>query len=98
LDAKRHFQGVVSVESLKGVLKEKGDQGKVEDAYLPEAQAVDVDSSMQEIIPYLTDTPWPVPVTNQENVYLGCISKNMFLETLYRIEPAEAEEEVETTS
>ncbi len=93
LDARHRFQGIVSVDGLKAVLKKKGEEAAMADAFIPEARSVHIDSTMQEIIPYLTDSPWPAPVIDGDGVYKGAISKNMFLETLYRIEPAEEDEE-----
>jgi glycine betaine/proline transport system ATP-binding protein len=92
LDANRKFLGVVSVDGLKEIIKREGDNAALANAFIPEAQSVHIDSTMQEVIPYLTDSPWPVPVVDDDGLYKGAISKNIFLETLYRVDPTEADE------
>jgi glycine betaine/proline transport system ATP-binding protein len=92
LDANRKFLGVVSADGLKEIVRRDGDGAAMASAFIPGARSVHIDSTMQEIIPYLTDSPWPVPVIDGDGIYKGAISKNIFLETLYRVDPAEADE------
>ena len=84
LDPKRRFQGIVSVDSLKRVIKKDGADGRLLDAFLDDVTMVPVDSTLQDIIPHLTGNPWPVPVVDENGLYKGAISTNIFLETLYR--------------
>jgi glycine betaine/proline transport system ATP-binding protein len=87
LDPERKFQGIVSVSSLQKVIESaSGDQQRLEDAMLDSVKTVRVDNSMQDILPVVTESSWPVPVVDENNVYKGAISKNMFLRTLHRSE------------
>ena len=85
LDKNRRFQGVVSIESLKNLIETAGDSREgLEKAFIDEVQPVSVDDSMQDILPVITRSSWPVPVVDEKNVYQGAISKNRFLRTLHR--------------
>ncbi len=88
LDPKRRFQGIASIDSLKKVAKE---DGRLLDAFLDGVEAVKMDSTLQEVIPHLTSSPWAVPVVDENGVYKGAISRNMFLETLQRMDPEKEE-------
>jgi glycine betaine/proline transport system ATP-binding protein len=94
LDAERRFQGVVSVESLKEAINKK-EEARVVDAFLPDVEPVQADKPLQELIPILTGNPWPLPVVDDQGKYVGAISKNVFLETLYRAEAEEVETQEE---
>jgi glycine betaine/proline transport system ATP-binding protein len=97
LDPKRRFLGVVSVDSLKEVINKGSD--KVSDAFLTVVEPVRTDASLQDILPYLTEHAWAVPVVDEEGIYKGAISKNLFLQTLHRAaeeaEEAQAKEGME---
>ena len=41
---------------------------------------------MQDILPEVASSSWPVPVVDDKNVYKGVVSKNRFLRTLHRTE------------
>jgi glycine betaine/proline transport system ATP-binding protein len=87
----RVFQGVASVDSLKDEIKTRGKEATLAGAFLEGAQAVPLSATMQEILPLVTSQPWPVPVVDESGRYKGAISKNIFLETLQRHDPAEDE-------
>ena len=83
LDAKQHFMGIVSTDTLKEHID--GGGGKdLTPAFLAEARSVQAGDSMQDILPELTAHPWPVPVLDEAGKYLGVVSKNLFLRTLQR--------------
>ena len=92
LDAAHRFQGLVSVDSLKSVIKKDSEDGRLLDAFLEGVTTVHPDSTLQDVIPHLTGNPWPVPVVDEEGVYQGSISRNIFLETLYRADMGEEPE------
>jgi glycine betaine/proline transport system ATP-binding protein len=94
LDKRRKFLGVTSVDALKKVIRKDGEDGPLENAFLEGAESVPIDSTLQDIIPHLTNNPWPVPVVDEEGKYKGAISTNIFLDTLHRVE-AEGEEAAE---
>jgi glycine betaine/proline transport system ATP-binding protein len=43
-----------------------------------------MNDSMQNILPAVASSSWPVPVVDDQNVYKGVVSKNRFLRTLHR--------------
>ena len=86
LNPDRQFQGVVSVDTLKTIIKANNDP-TLADAYLPDVVPVRMDATLQEILPHLTGNDWAVPVINEQGKYQGAISKNIFLETLQRNDP-----------
>ena len=86
LDSRRRFLGVVSSESLRQALESgKADQ-PLSQAFITGARQVNMNDSMQEILPEVASNSWPVPVVDDNNVYKGIVSKNRFLKTLHRTE------------
>lgn len=83
LDAKKKFLGVVSTDSLKELIDSPHDDKEVERAFL-EAETVSGADSLQDILPYVAANPYPIPVLDDDGVYLGVVSKNVFLKTLHR--------------
>jgi glycine betaine/proline transport system ATP-binding protein len=83
LDSERRFMGIVSADSLRDYIDGDGGQDLTQ-ALLPEVQAVQSSDSMQDILPEITSSAWPIPVLGEEGKYLGIISKNLFLRTLQR--------------
>ncbi len=88
LNPDRKFQGIVSVDSLKKVIKDNNGP-KLMDAFLDQVSPVQMDATLQEILPHLTGNDWAVPVVDEDGKYQGAISKNIFLETLQRHDPEE---------
>ena len=86
LDSERQFFGVVSIDSLRTVLDSGVDKPKLESAFIQKALAVRNDESLQDILPQVASHAWPIPVVDENNVYHGVVSKNLFLKTLYRAE------------
>lgn len=86
LDPKRRFLGVVSSDSLREAIESKASDQPVKQAFIEGARAVQLDESMQAILPEVASNSWPVPVVDENNVYKGVISKNRFLKTLHRTE------------
>ncbi len=87
LDTEKRFVGLVSSDSLKAHL---GNGGKANadltKAFLQEATPVEETDSLQEILPEVAARSWPIPVIDNQGVYRGVISKNIFLKTLHRDE------------
>ncbi len=85
LDQQRRFLGVVSVNSLRSAI-DAGSEGEnaLKSAFLPEVETVNAENSLQDILPIITKSSWAVPVVDEDNVYQGAISKNVFLRTLER--------------
>ncbi len=90
ISSERSFLGVVSTDSLRDFLeKSNGGRGNIEGAFLPEVQAVKNTDSLQDILPLVASHPWPVPVLDENERYIGTVSKNRFLRTLHRAENTE---------
>lgn len=86
LDSERQFYGVVSIDSLRAVLDSGIDKPQLESAFIQNALVVRTDESLQDILPQVASHAWPIPVVDENNVYHGVVSKNLFLKTLYRAE------------
>ncbi|MBT8328392.1 MAG: glycine betaine/L-proline ABC transporter ATP-binding protein ProV [Desulfofustis sp.] len=84
LDAERRFYGIVSTDTLRSAI-ERGST-KIRDAFIEEAQVARVDDSMQDFLSEVASHAWPVPVVDENNIYKGVVSKNLFLRTLHRAE------------
>lgn len=89
LDSQKRFYGVVSTDTLRELIdKETNGKRNIEDAFLTDAVTVKETEYLQDILPYVASHPWPVPVVNDAGRYLGVVSKNRFLKTLYRADNA----------
>lgn len=88
LDARRRFLGVVSSESIREALESGKPSNPLKQAFLEDARAVHMDDSMQEILPMVASSQWPVPVVDGDGVYKGVVSKYRFLTTLHKTEVA----------
>lgn len=84
VDRSRRFLGVVSVESLGQVVKNKG---SLEQALLADIQPILGDTSLNELISQVASAPCQVPVVEEDGTYLGLISKANLLNTLDRSTP-----------
>lgn len=86
LDSERRFYGIVSTDSLHTAIETE--VSNIKDAFIKEAKAVQDSDSMQDFLPAVASHIWPIPVVDENNVYLGVVSKNRFLRTLHRAETA----------
>lgn len=78
LDGDRIYRGVVTRDALaSGSFKAESDQ-------LDGAAAIQADAPLSGLLVRVAESPWPVPVTDRHNRYLGAISKSALLETLGR--------------
>jgi len=87
IDSNHRFQGIVSADSLRTVIEGAGDRHLIQNAYLEDARAARSGDSMQDILPEVTQNPWPLPIVDEDGKYLGAVSKNLFLRTLHRSQP-----------
>ena len=79
LERGQKFIGVVSIESLKTALKTNQ---SLESALLESPAAVQADMPLSELISHVAAAPCAVPVVNEDNNYIGIISKAMLLQAL----------------
>ncbi len=80
LDRGNRFLGVVTTETLNDAI-EREDRS-LEKAMLPDMTAVPFDTPLQDILTTVRKYDFPVPVVDEDNAYLGVVSKNRFLRTL----------------
>jgi glycine betaine/proline transport system ATP-binding protein len=81
LDPENNLIGMVSERSLKQAIAENPDQG-IAEAAIPEIETLHEDTSLRNLIGVVTNSTYGVPVTNQSNKYVGCITKTSLLNTL----------------
>ncbi|WP_028580462.1 glycine betaine/L-proline ABC transporter ATP-binding protein ProV [Desulfogranum japonicum] len=86
LDSHRKFLGVVTVDKIQQLIEEGAKDNPIDQGFIENAKPVRVDDSMQDILPEVARSPWPVPVIDEDGKYLGVVSKNRFLRTLHRAE------------
>ena len=86
LDAKHRFLGIASSDSVREALESGKPDNPVSQAFIEDANAVKLEDSMQDILPQVASSAWPIPVVDDRNVYKGVVSKNRFLRTLHRTE------------
>ena len=86
LDPRRRFLGIVSSETLQECMESGADDSPLEQAFIKDGKAVNINDSMQDILPLVASNSWPVPVVDDDNIYKGVVSKNRFLKTLHRAE------------
>ena len=79
IDKSNRFLGVVSANSLHDVIKNK--QTLVE-AMIDDIQPIAADTSIGDIISIVAHSPCAVPVIDDQQKYVGVISKARLLETL----------------
>lgn len=84
IDSNRKFQGIVSTDSLRELIDRPEYPQQITNAYLPDIAAAPASASMQDILPEVASHPWPLPIIDETDKYLGAVSKNLFLRTLQR--------------
>jgi glycine betaine/proline transport system ATP-binding protein len=82
LDSERRYYGIVSTDSLRSAIEQGAT--KIDEAFLKEAKVAQVEDSMQDFLSEVASHAWPVPVVDENNIYKGVVSKNLFLRTLHR--------------
>jgi glycine betaine/proline transport system ATP-binding protein len=92
IDAQRRFLGIVSSEGIQQALEKGAKDTPISQAFIKDVHPVQLDDSMQDILPEVASWSFPVPVVDENNVYKGVVSKNRFLRTLHRTEQDRAEE------
>lgn len=86
LDPRHRFLGIVSSDSLREAMERGNSDHPIDQAYLENGFTVNMNDSMQDILPAVASSNWPVPVVDDQNIYKGVVSKNRFLRTLHRTE------------
>ena len=82
VDRRQHYHGVVSTASLEAEAKAaKPDLNK---AFLPNAEPIKASTNIGEIIGPVAQAPCGLPVVDDNNRYVGVISRALLLEALNR--------------
>ena len=84
VDTKENFLGMVSTDSLRTALK--GHEGALglQHAYLTGVNTVPDGHPVNELFGEVAQSPWPLPVVNDQGHYLGAISKTTLLRFMDR--------------
>ncbi|MDA3923017.1 MAG: glycine betaine/L-proline ABC transporter ATP-binding protein ProV [Salinisphaera sp.] len=87
-DRDRKYLGTVSVDSLLGCVKGLGrrDEGKIEAAFLHDVPVIDKSTPLNDLLEPVAESPYPVPVVDENGRYCGTISRAILLLTLNRSE------------
>lgn len=80
LDRKKKFKGVVSADSLGEAIER--DEQNLDGALLKEVEPVPAEAALQELLTVIRKCPCPVPVVDEQNTFLGVVSRSTFLRTL----------------
>ncbi|MCB1803238.1 MAG: CBS domain-containing protein, partial [Gammaproteobacteria bacterium] len=82
IDKGQRFHGVVSVETLSAELK--ADEPTLSRAYLDDVQTLDADTPLNELIGAVAASSYGLPVVDEDERYVGVVSKACLLQTLDR--------------
>ncbi|MFP4168716.1 MAG: glycine betaine/L-proline ABC transporter ATP-binding protein ProV [Desulfonatronovibrionaceae bacterium] len=83
LNSRKQYEGMVSATRLKEVVERSG---SLEEAFVDYVSPVGCDEYLQDVLEKITNSEYPVPVVNEDNVYQGAISRRRFLKTLVKSE------------
>jgi glycine betaine/proline transport system ATP-binding protein len=84
LDAGHRFLGVISAEKVRNLLESGAADHLIDQGFVENVTPAHLDDSMQDILPDVAASAWPVPVVDARGIYQGVVSKNRFLRTLCR--------------
>lgn len=79
----KHYQGMVSAESLNEAVR-AGGPDPYRRAFLPDLPPIEADASIAQVMGRVAESRWPVPVVDSGGRYVGTISKSSLLMTLDR--------------
>lgn len=77
------YHGMVSQASLIDKVRAR-DPDPYRSAFLPEVEPIPAEEPLSNVLGRVAASPWPAPVVDQRNRYVGSISKAVLLETLDR--------------
>ncbi|BCH31446.1 glycine betaine/L-proline ABC transporter ATP-binding protein [Mesorhizobium sp. L-8-10] len=79
----RKYRGMVSRETLVRNGQPKAAE-PCRDAFLPDVVPIPADEPLSNVLGRVAESRWPLPVIDDDNRYVGSISKSSLLETLDR--------------
>jgi glycine betaine/proline transport system ATP-binding protein len=68
----------------------RGDEGRIEDAFINDIQPVSADTPLTELMTQVAESAYPVPVVDENGRYKGSISRATLLHTLDRTDKGAA--------
>ena len=77
LDGDGRLQGAVSIDSMLQSMQT--DNGSINGAFLKEIEAVPQDLNLPELIGRIIRNPFPLPVVDESNRYLGAVTQTILL-------------------
>ncbi|MEN8198473.1 MAG: glycine betaine/L-proline ABC transporter ATP-binding protein ProV [Thermodesulfobacteriota bacterium] len=86
LDSEKKFLGIITAEKVRNCLESGASDNPIDQCFIDDIPTAGIDDSMQDILPEVASSAWPVPVVDEQGVYRGVVSKNRFLRTLHRTE------------
>jgi glycine betaine/proline transport system ATP-binding protein len=90
IDSNRKFKGIVSTDTLRELIDRPEYPQDINNACIANIVPAHANDSMQDILPEVERNPWPLPILDSTGIYLGAVSKNLFLRTLHRSETEES--------
>lgn len=79
----RGYHGMISKDALIDRLKAKVEQ-PYREAFIADLQPIQAEECLSDVLGRVAESRWPVPVVDENNRYVGAISKTALLETLDR--------------
>ncbi len=79
VDPQQRFLGMVSADSLRQALRNHEGTLGLQHAFLPDVQTVAAIHPVNELFGQVAQSPWPLPVVDDQNRYIGAISKTTLL-------------------
>jgi len=92
LDSEKRFLGMITAEKIRDCLEAGASDNPIDQCFIDDIQTARMDDSMQDILPEVASSAWPVPVLDEQGIYKGVVSKNRFLRTLHRTDQTAAEQ------
>ena len=84
VDPQQRFLGMVSADSLRAALKDHEGTLGLQHAFLPEVHTVPAVHPVNELFGQVAQSPWPLPVVDEQGRYVGAISKTTLLRFMDR--------------
>ncbi|MFO7838265.1 MAG: glycine betaine/L-proline ABC transporter ATP-binding protein ProV [Desulfosalsimonadaceae bacterium] len=81
----RSYVGVVSLTKIQEALEDEAINSQdITPAFLEDIEPVGTEATLQEVLPKLTSYECPVPIVDENNKYIGTLSRYLFLQTITR--------------
>ncbi len=87
-DRNRRYLGTVSADSLELCIESlsRNEEGNIEHAFVEGVPVIESTTPLTELLEPVAESPYPVPVVDENGRYIGTISRATLLHTLNRTE------------